>query len=142
MHQTPHAASRGLPWTVSAAAIALAAYGVAVLLNAILHLQAPGGESVDAQRFQGPLVRFVTMNVVAWGLSQRARWAWWAGVLLPGFFLLATAGAFVVYLTLPPARQLPPPSFMVAVGFLVLLLVPVVLLLTPSSRNAFKRPAA
>jgi hypothetical protein len=139
----PNADSPALPRTVWAAAAALSGYGVALLLVAVLQQNALGWEDVDAQQFQGPLSRFVVMNVIAWGLSQRARWAWWAGLVVPGFFLLATVAAFLVYLTGPPdAVRASPPSFILSAFFLTLLILPVVLLLSRASREAFRRRAA
>jgi hypothetical protein len=124
------------------AAAGLATYGVSVMLSAVFQLNQLGWENVDAQQFRAPLTRFVGMNVIAWGLSRRARWAWWAALLFAGFILSTVVGAFVVYLIrFPDTPRMSPASFILVIGLFVLLLVPFILLLTPAGRRPFKRSA-
>ena len=131
-----------LPWTVWAAAAALSVYGTGVLILATVQQTALGWENISPQQLSSPLSRFVGMNVVAWGLSQRSRWAWWAGLLLPGWFLAVGVAASAVYLSLPPDAPHPPVSPQLLIPFIVLLALPVIFLLMPASRRCFKPPAA
>jgi Na+/alanine symporter len=135
-----------LPQTVKAAATILAAYGTVVLLYAVV-LQTMIGWN-QAQAFPRAIIRFLGMALIAWGLLKRARWAWWFGVLLPGFFLVLGLVALVTFLTVAKdvekGVEIPvPPGFLpIAVFSGAAMAAVVALLLTRSSRATFRRPAA
>ena len=84
------------------------------------------------------------MGVIAWGLLNRAPWAWWAGVLIAGLLLAASLLALGAAAALGEGARV-----MLAPGdapFLILsslaLAIVVALLLAPSCRTAFRDPAA
>ena len=133
-----------LPWTVRAAAVILALYGVAVLLNATVDQTALGWGNIEARGFPRAVIRFLGMSLTAWGLLKGARWAWWCGVLLPGFFLVA--GLVGIGFVFRFRAEAPEVWSAVATPLLfasfTALATAVVFLLLPSSRAAFRRPAA
>jgi hypothetical protein len=142
MQPESFSASQKLPWTVWVAAAAISLYCTVVLIITTVQLTAIGWDKVKPEQVGGSLGRFLVMNIVAWGLSRRAHWAWWCGILVPGFYVLAGVGAFIVYLTLPADASHPPQRPLLVFPILVLLAAPVAMLLMPSSRSAFRRPTA
>jgi hypothetical protein len=134
-------ASPAVPGTVRAAAAILAAYGVVVLINALIEQRAIGWSDIEPRGLPRAVVRFVGMVLIAWGLLRGARWAWWLGVLFPGFLVLVGGVSIVAYLAIfdPAARELISPNtrMLVVVAF-VALGTAVALLLTRSARAAFR----
>ena len=132
--------STSLPNSVKLAAALFVVYGVAVVLNATAVQGAAGW--VGAADFPRAFIRLLGTGVIAWGLLQRARWAWWLGLVLAVVWL--AAGALTVFVfergdvhwLRPSGVQ----TFLV-VSLLCLGLV-VALLLSPSARAVFRRPAA
>jgi hypothetical protein len=107
-----------------------------MLASALLAGGAPGSEAGDLLR---PVVRCAGLLVTAWGLTRREKWAWWIGVVLPAFWVIAGSAALLAYARLAPdVLQLPGVDVQAGIGiaFLVLLAAAVVLLLTPSARRA------
>lgn len=143
---TAPASVQPLPLTVKAAASILAAYGTVVLLYAVV-LQTMIGWN-QAQEFPRAIIRFGGMALIAWGLLKRARWAWWFGILLPGFFLVGGLIALATFLTVAKDGgegvdiSFPPGFLPLAVFSAGALATAVALLLTSSSRATFRRPAA
>jgi hypothetical protein len=129
-----------LPNTVKLAAVLFLVYGVMVVLNASVMRSAENW--VAARDLPGALVRLLGTGLIAWGLLHRARWAWWLGLGLAAFWLAAGALALLV-LERGDLYWLPPSGFQVflAVSLLCLGLV-LALLLSPSTRTVFRRPAA
>jgi hypothetical protein len=79
--------------------------------------------------------------LIAWGLLHRARWAWWLGLALATFWLAAGALAVLV-LERGDVYWLPPSGFQIfLVVSLLSLGLAVALLLSPSARTMFRRPA-
>jgi hypothetical protein len=132
--------ARALPKAVKLAAGLFVLYGLAVVINA-LAVQAAAGLA-GAQDFPRAMLRLVGTGLIAWGLLHRARWAWWLGLVLAVFWLVAGALAVLVF-ERGDLYWLPPSGFqLVLVGSLVCLGGAVALLLSPSAREAFRRRAA
>jgi hypothetical protein len=133
-------ASEALPSSVKLAAALFVTYGVAVVLNATAIQGASGW--VGAGDVPRALIRLVGTGVIGWGLLQRARWAWWLGLVLAAVWLAAGALAVLV-LERGDVHWLPPSGFQIflVISLLCLGLV-VALLISPSARAAFRRPAA
>jgi hypothetical protein len=129
-----------LPLSVKLAAALFVLYGLAVVLNATAMQGAAGWAA--PRDFPRAVVRLVGTGLIAWGLVQRARWAWWLGLVLALFWLAAGALAVLV-LDRGDVYWLPPSGFQT---FLVVSLISlgaaVAFLLSPSARAAFRRPAA
>ena len=144
MQDTPPVTSIHLPWTVRAAAISLVTYSLVLLLHAALQQNSIGGDHIQPEGVRRAVIRVLATSFIAWGLWKRARWAWWTGVLLPG--LLVVMGLFTLPLHLTfraiaPDVPMPRPLPLVIMTFGAQT-VSVVLLLTATSRRAFRRPAA
>jgi hypothetical protein len=132
--------SETLPNNVKLAAALFVVYGVAVVLNATAIQGAAGW--VGAADFPRALIRLLGTGLIAWGLLQRARWAWWLGLVLAVVWLVA--GALTVFVfERGDVHWLQPSSIQtfLVVSLLCLGLV-VALLLSPSARAVFRRPAA
>ena len=130
-----------LPRTVKIAAWTLAGHGAAILVYGVLLQRFLTSGRPD---LSGAVERFLTMGVIAWGLLNRAPWAWWAGVLTAGLLLAASLLALGAAAALGEGARV-----MLAPGdapFLILsslaLAIVVALLLAPSCRTAFRDPAA
>jgi hypothetical protein len=128
-----------IPASVKLAAALFMGYGLAVVLNATVMQTAAGWSAPrDVPR---AILRVIGTGLVAWGLLRRARWAWWLGLVLAVFWLSAGALAVLV-LERGDVYWLPPSGFQT---FLVVSLVclggAVALLVSPSARAAFRRPA-
>jgi hypothetical protein len=132
--------SEALPSSVKLAAALFVTYGVAVVLNATAIQGASGW--VGAGDFPRALIRLFGTGLIGWGLLQRARWAWWLGLVLAAVWLAAGALAVLV-LERGDVHWLPPSGFQIflVISLLCLGLV-VALLISPSARAAFRRPAA
>jgi hypothetical protein len=132
--------SEPLPSSVKLAAGLFVAYGVAVVLNATA-IQGTSGW-VGAGDFPRALIRLFGTGLIGWGLLRRARWAWWIGLVFAAFWLVADALAVLViergdvYWLRPGGLQI----FLVV--SLLCLGLAVALLLSPSVRAVFRRPAA
>lgn len=144
MQQTPSATSIQLPWTVRAAAISLVTYSLVLLLHAALGEDIIGEDRIEPEGVPRAVIRVLTTSLIAGGLWKRARWGWWMGVLLPSLLVLMGVLTFPAYLRFratAPDVPMPRPLPLVIMTF-VAQTVSVVLLLTPTSRRAFRRPAA
>jgi peptidoglycan/LPS O-acetylase OafA/YrhL len=129
-----------LPRSVKVAAAVLLLYGVAVVLNAVM-MQSAGGW-VAGRDFPRAVLRLLGTLLIAWGLLRRARWAWWLGVILAAFWLAAGAVAALV-IERGDVYWLPPSGFQLfLVPSLLALGIVLALLISPSARKAFRRPAA
>jgi hypothetical protein len=129
-----------LPSTVKLAAALFLTYGVVVVLNATAIQGAANW--VGAGDLPRALIRLFGTGLIGWGLLQRARWAWWLGLVLAAIWLVAGALAVLV-LEHGDVHWLPPSGFqMFLVVPLLCLGLVVALLLSPSARAAFRRPAA
>jgi hypothetical protein len=130
-----------LPTSVRVAAGCFLAYGVVVLLNAVILQQA--GNWQAAGDFPRAVLRLLGTCVIAWGLLRRAHWAWWLGVLLGLFWVIAGLSFLVLIGGRGPGGGLvgvqAPMLVLVAMPLLV---AGVGLLLLPGSRRAFFRAAA
>jgi hypothetical protein len=128
-----------LPNSVKLAAALFVGYGVAVVLNATAMQGAAGW--VGAGDFPRAVIRLLGTGLIAWGLLHRARWAWWLGLGLAAFWLVAGALAVLV-LERGDVYWLPPSGFQIfLVVSLLCLGLAVALLLSPSVRSLFHRPA-
>jgi hypothetical protein len=129
-----------LPSTVKLAAALFLTYGAVVVLNATAIQGAANW--VGAGDLPRALIRLFGTGLIGWGLLQRARWAWWLGLVLAAIWLVAGALAVLV-LEHGDVHWLPPSGFqMFLVVSLLCLGLVVALLLSPSARAAFRRPAA
>ena len=129
-----------LPGSVKLAAGLFVAYGVGVLLNATAIQGAAGW--AEAGGFPWALIRLLGTMSISWGLVLRARWAWWLGLVLAAVWLVAGALAVFV-LENGDVHWLPPSGFQILlVTSLLCLGLVVALLLSPSARAVFRRPAA
>jgi hypothetical protein len=132
--------SEALPHSVKLAAALFVAYGVAVVLNASAIQGAAAW--VAAADFPRAIIRLLGTGLIAWGLLKRARWAWWLGLILAAVWLVAGA-LTVLVLERGDVHWLRPSGFQT---FLVVSLLclgsAVALLLSPSARAVFRRPAA
>lgn len=132
-------ATDALPKSVKLAAALFIVYGVAVVLNATAMRSAAGW--VAAGDFPRAVIRLLGTGLIAWGLLHRARWAWWLGLALATFWLAAGALAVLV-LERGDVYWLPPSGFQIfLVVSLLSLGLAVALLLSPSARTMFRRPA-
>ena len=132
--------SEALPTSVKLAAALFVVYGMAVVLNATAVQGAAGW--VGAADFPRALIRLVGTGIIAWGLLQRARWAWWLGLVVAAVWL--AAGALTVFVfERGDVHWLRPSSVQtfLVISLLSLGLV-VALLLSPSARAVFRRTAA
>jgi hypothetical protein len=128
-----------MPASVQAAAALFVVYGLAVLLNMTV-MQRSGGWSAERSE-PWVLIQLIVAGVIAAGLVRRAPWAWWLGVVLGAIWLVSGALAVLV-LEHGDVYWLPPSGFQsVLVVSLGLLGVALALLLSPSARKAFRRPA-
>jgi hypothetical protein len=97
---------------------------------------------VGAGDFPRALIRLFGTGLSGWGLLRRARWAWWIGLVFAAFWLAADALPVLViergdvYWLRPGGFQ----TFLVV--SLLCLGLAVALLLSPSARAVFRRPAA
>jgi hypothetical protein len=129
-----------LPNNVKLAAALFVVYGVAVVLNATAVQGAAGW--VTAADFPRALIRLLGTGLIAWGLLQRARWAWWLGLVLAAVWLVAGALTILVF-ERGDVHWLRPSGFQTfLVVSLLCLGLAVALLLSPSVRAVFRRPAA
>lgn len=130
--------SGALPSSVKLAAALFVAYGVAVVLNASAIQGAAGW--VGAGDFPRALIRLFGAGLIGWGLLQRARWAWWLGLIFAVVWLVAGALAVLV-LERGDVHWLPPSGLQIfLVTSLLCLGLAVALLLSPSARAVFRRP--
>ncbi|HEY9505501.1 MAG TPA: hypothetical protein VIQ27_06000 [Gemmatimonadales bacterium] len=132
--------SKPLPSSVKFAAGLFLAYGVAVVLNTTA---IQGASSwVGAGDFPRALIRLFATGLIAWGLLRRARWAWWIGLAFAAFWLVADALALLV-IEHGDVYWLRPGGFQILLVVSLLCLgLAVALLLSPSARAEFRRPAA
>lgn len=129
-----------LPKTVKLAAALFVLYGVAVVINAVA-VQGAAGWAV-AWDFPRAILRLIGTGLIGWGLLRRARWAWWLGLILAVFWLVAGALVVLVF-ERGDVYWLPPSGFQIFLaGSLGCLGGGVALLLSPSARKVFPRPAA
>ena len=136
----PPGSSEVLPSSVRLAATLFVVYGVAVVLNATAVQGAAGW--VAAADFPRAVIRLLGTGLIAWGLLQRARWAWWLGLVLAAVWLVAGA-LTVLVLEHGDVHWLRPSGFQVfLVVSLLCLGLAVALLLSPSARAVLRRPAA
>ena len=131
--------SEALPNSVKLAAGIFVVYGVAVVLNATAVQGATGW--LAAADFPRALIRLLGTGLIAWGLLHRARWAWWLGLVLAAVWLVAGA-LTVLVLEQGDVHWLRPSGFQTfLVVSLLCLGLAVALLLSPSARAVFRRPA-
>ena len=137
--EQPSAGDR-LPTSVKLAAALFVLYGVAVVLNATV-MQSAGGWAA-ARDLPRAVLGLLGTALIAWGLVHRARWAWWLGIVLSMFWLAAGALAVAV-LERGDVYWLPPSGFQIFLVISLLALgLALALLLSPSARRVFRRPAA
>jgi len=131
--------TRALPVNVKLAAALFLLYGVAVVLNATAVQSAAGwGEAGGVPR---AFLRLAGCGLIAWGLLHRARWAWQLGLALAAFWLMVGAAAVLV-IERGDVHWLPPSGFQLLLAVSLLCLGgAVALLLTPTARGVFRRPA-
>jgi hypothetical protein len=127
------------PVTVRWAAIALAGYGLVVLVNATV-LQALNDWEGIAE-YPRALVRTVAVGGVAWGLLRRARWAWWLGLALTLVWIgTSVFGIAILVVYGNDAQAFLPSGFYATFTLTVaLLLIALTLMLLPRSRAAFRK---
>lgn len=131
------------PEAVRWAAVALATYAVVVLAYATISQMQSGWEA--AASYPRALIRAGGMALVAWGVLQRARWAWWLAVALSGFWVVGSVvglGAMFHIGGSEAAEVLPGGFLMVMSVTAALLVAAIILLCLPKSRAAFKAPKA
>jgi hypothetical protein len=125
---------------VRAAAALLVAYGIIVLVNAVV-LQSMANWVEWPQFFRG-LIRVVGVSLLAWGLLRGERWAWWGTVGLGGFWLIA-GSLLLVGAWFPvsdPTVPIPAFSRTILTVAVFVVAIAIALILTPPVRAAFRRP--
>ena len=128
-----------IPGTLRWAALLAFAYAAIVLVNATVLQQLNGWSEI--RDYPRGVVRAIGYSVVGYGLLRGAKWAWWLGVVVSSFLVVAGALATVTLLALRDpntAPQLPPGFLFVAPISMGLLVLQVVLLLMPQSRTAVR----
>jgi hypothetical protein len=126
-----------VPRSVRIAALLFVAYGVMVLVNALLLQSTAGWE--NARDFPRALVRLAGCGVIAYALLQRLRWGWWVAVVLGGLWAVTGAAAVLMLTRAGAWDQAAPGSTPVfLVGMAVILGAAVALLLQRASRDAFR----
>lgn len=125
-----------LPKSVRLAALLLVAYAVLVVLNAVVTQSGAGWE--ESRDFPRALLRLAGCGLIAFGLLQARRWAWWLAVVLGAFWaVMALAGVAMVSAADAWDRMgATTPVLMLALAGL--LAAAVALLLQPASREAFR----
>lgn len=132
-------AAGAVPRSVKLAAALFVVYGIAVVLNAVAVQSAAGW--LAPRDFPRALIRLAGTGLIAWGLLHRARWAWWLGLVLATLWLAAGAVTTLV-LEHGDVYWLQPSGFQIFLAVSLLCLGgALVLLLLPSARAAFRRPA-
>ena len=129
-----------LPRGVKLAAGLFVGHGVMTFINATAVLAAAGWAA--PRGWLRAAFHLLASGLIAWGLLHRARWAWVVGLLLAGVWLLV---GLVTILVVEhwDVYWLPPSRFqLVLTAALMCLGSAAALLLTPSARAAFRRPAA
>lgn len=127
-----------LPRRIKIAAWTLASYGTVLVLYAVVFQKVPSWGRPD---LSGAVGRGLGMGLLTWGLLNRARWAWWAGVLFTGWNLVVCLLALGAVLAMGAEgeRVTLPPGFALSLVLCSLVFATVVaLLLAPSSRAAFR----
>jgi peptidoglycan/LPS O-acetylase OafA/YrhL len=132
--------STRIPGTVRTAAGLVLLYGVVALLNALtMQSQAGWGEPWALGR---AILRFLISALIAWGLFRKARWAWWVGLGWSVFGVALGASTLLVF-ERGDIHWLAPNRAQLLLGVMLLSLGGVIaLLITPSSRAAFRSDAA
>lgn len=132
--------TRALPVNVKLAAALFLVYGVAAVLNATAVQSGAGwGGTGEIPR---AILRLAGSGLIAWGLLHGARWAWQLGLALAAFWLVMGAVA-VLIIERGDVHWLPPSGFQLVLTVSLLCLgLALALLLTPSARAVFRRPAA
>ena len=126
------------PPSVTGAALLVALYGVAGVVNAAVMQNWTGVEAGSIPRAG---LRMAAAGLVAWGLLRGAPWAWWVGLALALLWLVAGL-APVMVMDRGDMHWLQPSGdqIILAVG-LVSLSLAILLLLTPSARTFLRRAA-
>ena len=137
MSNDPAAHGPAIPLSLKAGALCFLLFAVAVLLNGAT--QAAAGWMFPRQIIHSG-VRVVGAGAVAWGLLRGARWAWVLGLLF-GSFWLVTGLLTVLVFERRELQWLRPGGFQVFLfASLALLVLAVALLLSPSARQAVRKP--
>lgn len=129
-----------LPKSVRLAALLIVAYGVLMVLSAVVTKSGWGWE--DAGSVPRALRRLAGCGLVAYGLLKARRWAWWAAVVMGALWAVFWAGMAVA-----AVAMVWPAGVWDRVGISTPVLVPVMagllaaavaLLLQRASREAFR----
>lgn len=127
----------GVPRSVRIAALLFALYGVLVVVNAFV-LQNTAGWA-ETRDFPRALLRLAGCGLIAYGLMQGRRWAWWAALILGGLWAVTGAVAMLMLASSGSLDQMPAPSTPAFIVLFTLMLgTAVALLLQPASRDAFR----
>lgn len=121
-----------LPKSVRLAALLLVAYGVGVVV-----MQSSAGWEASRD-FPRALLRLAGCGVIASGLMQARRWAWWATVVLGAFWAVMGVAAVAMLSAASAWDRMGTGTLVLLLGRAGLLAVAVALLLQPASREAFR----
>jgi hypothetical protein len=121
-----------LPNSVRLAALLLVAYGVFVVV-----MQSSAGWEASRD-FPRALLRLAGCGVIASGLMQARRWAWWATVVLGAFWAVTGVAAVALVSAAGAWDRMGASMPVLLLGRVGLLAVAVALLLQPASREAFR----
>jgi hypothetical protein len=128
---------QGSALSLKLAALCFVLFAVAVLLNGAT--QSAAGWLAARQIVRAGF-RVVAAGAVAWGLFRGARWAWVLGLVLGSFWLVAGL-LTVIVLERNDLEWLRPSGFQVFLfASLASLGLAIALLLSPSARQAVRRP--
>ncbi|MGH7446890.1 MAG: hypothetical protein ACREK1_11730 [Longimicrobiales bacterium] len=128
-----------VPAKARTASVLLLIYAGLVLASAV-HWQMQGPDAVPRDLFRAA-VRVAGIVLIALGLFRGARWAWWAGVVFAGFWLLMGAVgvmALVIAASRGTATGISMPSALFMLAALAVLGTGWTLLLTQQVRQAYR----
>lgn len=124
------------PASVSGAAALFVVFGITAVVNAMIGQDWTGW--TEAGGLPRAMLRLTGALLVAWGLLQRAAWAWWVGLALAVLWLVGGLTPVLV-LERGDVRWLPPSrGQLVLAASLVSLCFAVALLLAPGARRFLK----
>jgi hypothetical protein len=107
-----------------------------VVVNAVVMQSSAGWE--ESRDFPRALLRLAGCGLIAFGLMQARRWAWWIAVVLGAFWAVMGVAAVAMVSAAGAWDRMGASTPVLLLGMAGLLAVAVALLLQPASREAFR----